>query len=193
MLLTLALKHKIATFWSVCFFSCFQAHKRPSVKVLHRTFQKGKKHIPKKQLRCLHVNMYLQTRNGNSKNRQHFFLLHIWVYEFRTFSCPNLTPPKLYSPQLSKKGAKLLTSANLQFLWQGCSYRFCLDNGLQLLIQQRVCSVVRVQFYASKYSWIWKANKLYSFLLPACSCVFVEPGFLLYDQSPAEFPNWADG
>lgn len=98
----------------------------------------------------------------------------------------------LTSSQLSKKRAKLLTSANLQFTWQGCSDRFCLDNWLQLLIQQKVCSVVRVQFYASRYSWIWKANKLYSLLLPTCSCVFVEPGFLLCNQSPAGFSNWAD-
>lgn len=92
---------------------------------------------------------------------------------------------------LEKKGAKLLTSANLQFSWLCCSARFCLDNWLQLLIQQRACSVVRVQLHAPKYSWIWKANKLYSFLLSACPCVFVESGFLLYNQSPAGFCNWA--
>lgn len=98
----------------------------------------------------------------------------------------------LMSSQLSaKKGAKLLTSANLLFSWLGRSARSCLDNWLQLLIQQGLALLWEYSYMLPNTPGFGKQISFTLILLSACPCVFVESGFLLYNQSPAGFRNWA--
>lgn len=134
----------MVTFQSICFFSCFQALKISLGKVLHKKiFSEGKEMCSKETYEtcvCKHIcaNRRWQPRSYTAVSPPVSTMTHLAQISL-SLNCT------LMSSQLSeKKGAKLLTSANLQFSWLGCCARFCLDNWLQLLVQRRACSVVRV-------------------------------------------------